>query len=421
MPNGKIYKEITYIQDFSPNAKIVDLTETIHRICSNSKIIKKNDISVVLRFAEIDPEIISAVSENLSNVLEESKNNLAPLTVDNLELYLLPLDDINYNFKISIEKENHTFYFLKPYKKIKDLALDCSNGYSFGHNIFLDIPHELTHNALSGVIDQRIINNNYPRWFEEGIAEFNSIKVASKLNPCWVEYRESFTVPRVSLARKEVYPSLFKWGRNNKLVLDWLKFDKDPARISWNELALFGASYQIILNDFGKDNGTRLAGFFSVLQNYEKNTKRKLDAGDLLKLYKNFIGEEFGKEVKLSSQEEQTIIKKESDFLIQDFKDNLPSKNKLKRYKALSVLASTDQLFDDEILNILLARKCELEKTNPSGLDKTFLDLINTAFAVRLDNKTFKKSLIEKLSRDNQKKEDVKKTLNNIISNSNRP
>lgn len=425
LPNGKVLNETTYLQDFSPNAQVKDLTEEIKLICKSSKSVTLNDKNVTVWYSALDPETVNLVIENLSKAVYETQIVLLPLSVDNVEIYLLPIDRIKFNFKISLESNLNTFHFLKPYAKLKELSLNCENGYALGSNIFLDIPHELTHNALRNIINQEIEKeSDYPRWFEEGLAEFVSIKVASKLASCWADFRESFTLPEVSLNRKEIRKNLFSWRKDNAVIYKWFKSKEVSEKISWNELAFYGASYQLIKNDFeADDNKNKLKDLLTLLVRYPEKSASKIQNAELMKIYEGFTGSVFDSKGKLSNERETTIVKSEADFIIQDLKDNLPEKNKIKRYKSLSILASADELLSFETLRILLEIKKRIDSIeNKNTLGLTYLGLINTAISVRLKNKEFEKILFKILKTDYKaSSDDLKKMKENFIRSSYRP
>ncbi len=347
-----------------------------------------------LHYSNISTEIVEEIFSNISASFQEVQYNLYPLTTENLEVYLLPVENIDYNFKVSFERKAEVFHFLKTFKDIKNLSLECTNGYSFGHSVFLDIPHELTHNALAEYIDQTVENNEYPRWFEEGLAELISIKGASNLKPCWADYRTSFTVPKISLARKEVSSVLFDWRQNDEVIANWLNSPDKDEKIAWNVLTLFGASYQLMKNSFTDDKGKKLSDFLTVIQKNKSKTKKRISNNELIKLYKNFLGNSFEHKYNTASFEETKLINDASNFVKQDSKEDFPNKNKIKRYKYLSILASSNKPIDLSCLEAIVYMRRKFEKeSNRLFLENSYLRLIHTAIGIRLGDKEFLKHL----------------------------
>lgn len=419
--DGKVFNEITVLQDFSENTKIEDLTDEINSTLKNSKSVKLHNKNITIKYSQLNDELVNRILVNLTAAIEETNNNLSPLDVENVEVYLLPVGEFKSNFKFSLERRGKIFHYLKPYLDINDLSLDCSGGYSFGHNIFLDIPHELTHNALKEIIDQEVSNeSDYPRWFEEGLAEFVSYKVSTKLSPCWWEYTTSFTLPEISLNRREVQRDLFNWRIDNKIFYKWLNSENLNEKILWNERTFYGASFQLIRNDFEKETGEKsLAKFLLLLSNYKSEKRKKLQNKEILKLYKNFIGKKFGTDWNLKPEQIRAIVESQSRFIVQDLEKDLPDKNKIKRYKALSVFASTEEQLSINTIETLIEIKKKYEsETKKNGLNSTYISLINTAIAVRLKKENFLSIVLDKHNIEKKDSENTKKWKKVLISSS---
>lgn len=423
-PGGHIVDTVTYIQDFSSAAKVQDLSEEIKTIFNQSRVIYANKAKITLWFLEIDKKTESEIVDKLAEVVLKTQEGLWPLTTGNLNVYLLPTNKIKSNFKLSFETDGTIFNFVKPYSSIKDLSLNCDNGYSFGNNIFLDIPHELTHNSLKNLIDQSEQGQkDYPRWLDEGLAEFTSYAVASKLAPCWVNFRSTFTVPEVSLNRYEVRTNLFKWRKDNAVIKRWLKNDISDEKLLWNEMTFYGASYRLIESDFGPKGTKRLNELLTLLDNLTRKRNKPLISRELLTTYAEFTGNYFESDPGLIQYPIQTLVQDATKQVLQDLKDGLPNGNKLIRYKSLSILASTDEPIDSELIRALLEIRRRISSVDKkSKLDNTYLGLISTVFSMRLKDKKFTEAFFALLNPDNaMRKQQIAVIRKNLIAQSYRP
>src|SRR5690606_27974985 len=153
-----------------------------------------------VRYNSEDQAALNKFTETLSGMLLYTREQLAPLRLPKVEVFLYKTSDIPRNYTFTSKKGKDSFPIVLFYGESKELDLTCSEHSQLCEFIFATVPHELAHLSLSPLIGSTATP---VRWFDEGVAKFVEARVAQRFatevwkRDCWN------TFPRASLHRAE--------------------------------------------------------------------------------------------------------------------------------------------------------------------------------------------------------------------------
>jgi hypothetical protein len=227
------------------------------------------------------------------------------------------------NYEIEIEQESQKLLiFLIPYEK--NLNLDCELNTEIGKQIYITIPHELTHTALDGFVKSDVT------WFQEGLAEYVSFLVSSKSLPKLALRREAETLPEVSLNRNEISEKLFDWHYSNNVEnLQGLE-----------SIFFYGASHQLIkllISKFDEKNPSQL-----LLKIIEK--QKSLNSSEILEIIKNELHIDIKNIGILSNNRKKEIFQNALNL----YKKEKNNEKIGYKFSSLATIAFLDELLPDE-------------------------------------------------------------------------
>lgn len=422
---GVAYQGINYISD--RNQQVIDLSALIKEKCNKTITDKIGQSLVEVKFSDESSAEAAEVLRALREVIEISQQSLTPLAVRGVRIYLFPVDEAIKNYKILVPEQNEYYQIIKPYKNLDEIKLQCEKATSFCKDIFFDTPHELTHLALWSLTASRQEEDKiYPRWFEEGVAEYNAAQVAGKLMPVVADYQSSTKLPEASLGRVEIREKIFDWRRYETKAdypvtrFTWLSDNPTIESYAWNQAALYGASrrlVELILSEAEKQEiENPLPFLFREMQKQHKESGKPLGNNEIMLLIRQKLKVESTKLGEISFLEQRQMVSQELDFLKRNLSEGEPKKNNVKKYKALSILASLDVPLEKSDLQMLL----QLAYNPKQG--GYFNGLAATALARRTKQPEFEIAVEESLkSNPNLKKKSVKAIKSDLQKLSFRP
>lgn len=365
--------------------KIVNLTSLVKKKCTESLQKAVGENNVLVKFQPEYRNDAEKIIEKLEAVYTETQKLTDPLEIDDLKLYLLRMENVPANYKISEVLKGRKFYLdLLVFKTTDDLDLDVCNSISVCSGIFGTIPHELTH----GVLDD-LITRTDTRWFDEGLSEYVSNTVYKRLSPD--NYREKIEsyVPLVSLHRKDIRSNLLHWGEP---VLHKL-FAISQKDLS-NEFYRYGAAYQLIkeiiadAEKHGLENP--LGTLLTKLKEHSAKTGKPANTQEIISIIQNDLKIDPKAIGELDPQTQQGLVDETISLLA---KDELSTE---KKSSALYILAGIDGIkLPDRWINFLLDQIFQ-NKTS----DANQRDIAATALVVRFNQDGFDELLKNYLLND---------------------
>jgi hypothetical protein len=400
---GISYQGIAHISD--GNQEVVDLSMSLKEKCDKTVMDKVGQNLVEVKFSAKSSAEAMGVLWAFRAVVEITQQRLIPLAVRGVRIYLFPLDEVVKNYKILVPEQEEYYQLIKPYKTLDEIKLQCEKATMFCQDIFSDAPHELTHLALwTLTANKREEDKIYPRWFEEGIAEYVAAQVAQKLMPVVADYQSSTKLPEASLSRKEIREKIFEWRRYETEAdspvtrFSWLPDNPSMESYSWNQSALYGASRHlvelILLESEMKGIENPLVVLFQAMKKQIEKSGKPLGNTEIMSIIRQKLRVEPTRLGQLSVAEQEKMITGAIKFLERNFTEGEPKKNNIEKYKALSVLASLDAPIKGTSLLMLLRFVYDTKQND------YFIGLAATGLARRVTQPEFEETIKKSLQGD---------------------
>lgn len=353
----------------NPNTEITDITEIVKKRChleSNVKINSRQSLEI--KYESIDELKIKKLQNSLVYLIEKLSEKLRPLSMPSIVLYLLKSDQIpqNYRFVESSGMSRYPIVFL--YKNEDELDLECNSFSTFCEEIYATTTHEITHLAISSLIDT---NDSSVRWFDEGLANFIEEDLSSNFAPDIYKRKLLTTFPSVSLNRSYIRQNIWSWRTTNSLE-SLGKLNTWESK--WNELSLYGASGEIFRILFNySDKSSKYISLNQFLEYIKEAAKNKpLRGKDVLSAIKNQFGVDLKSIGVLTNSEKEKFIERSFAYLSASDKNDPLSK--AQKYWALSILASlSNQIPDTMIFSLIRIVKDPAESEINRNLAATAL------------------------------------------------
>lgn len=203
-----------------------DLTKFVETQCVNQLREQVGAKVLEVRYdrasTELAQKIVSRMKESIARTFEILDHS-DPVTV---RIYLAKVDKLPAAYQI-VNNSSATFVWPIIYDDKTDLNLDCESITKLCETIYTMIPHELTHHVIKGRFG---VNAT---WLEEGLCEFVSGLVGSKLSPRQAWKQEMVTLPEVSLNSEEIRKRLIRWNYS-------------PETMTEESVLFYGASHQMM-------------------------------------------------------------------------------------------------------------------------------------------------------------------------------
>ena len=264
--------------------EIKDLTKIVREKCSASIIRRVKNTSIEVRFQPEYAKEAERLISKLEKVIKETQETLFPLETEDLKLYILQMNEIPVNYRMSETSDGRKFYLhFAVFKDTKELNTDDCFNKEFCSEIFGTVSHELTHSAL-----EDLITSKGTRWFDDGLAEYVGNRVKEKFFPA--DYQEKIEAysPSVSLNRKEIRENIWFWKEPE--LDSVLKINRKDLS---NEIYKYGASYQIIKQTIADAEKNGVKNPLSVLLTKLKDQREKLgktvDSEEIIYLIQEYL------------------------------------------------------------------------------------------------------------------------------------
>lgn len=394
------YQTFAVVSD--PGKPIVDISADLLARCDKRLQQSLNGVTVEVHFGEGSSTEAEQILKNLVEAVRLTQETLTPLVVPDVRFYLMSMSEVPANFSAKVLSEGNGFYLhVLPISDRRQLDLECSQNNEICSDLYLTIPHELSHRSLDGIVQRDA------RWFDEGLAEYASIKVATVLAPEIARTRLRAYLPRESLHRSEIRESIIRWQP--------FKY-RDLNRMSElelrNDFFFYGAAYRILEYAFlANRTDSRRSGLLPRIRSLKNEKKRPISNKELL----NVVEDELGKGIRslgvIPVTEQIKYVRQAEDVLRSE------SKNTTDYYEALYRLA----VFDEISLSIETAKSL-IDIAFRQDEPHYFSELAATAIARRLRHENFKSSIETYLSSTSkQQKVSIRKLIDGLKKKSIRP
>ena len=399
-------REYVSIKFSNSKQEIVDLTSVVKKKCSESLVKKVGNNFIQVNFQSEFANQAESLIDALEAVVKETQKLLSPLELEDLKLYVLKVDKVPVNYKmseVSYEKKFYLAFF--AFSNKEDLNLDVCNPSGFCSEIFVTIPHELAHTALDDLITRK-----NTRWFDDGLAGYVGKTIYEKFSPNDFRKELEGYAPQVSLHRRDIRENIFNWKE-----IGFRLFKITPKDLS-NEIFHYGASYQLIKEIIaesekkGIDNPLQI--LLAKLKELREKSGKPANTDEIVSIIRNDLRVDPKTIGKLDAQTQKSLV---------DGAISLLSNNDLsteKKSYALFILAGIDEIeISDKWINYLLDQVYQ-HKTS----DENQRDIAATALVVRFNQDGFDKLLKNYLSSEPQlKRKSVKKAKAELAEFSLRP
>lgn len=393
------YQTFAVVSD--PGKPIVDISADLIARCDKRVQQSLNGVTVEVHFGEGSSIEAEQIIKLLVEAVRLTQETLTPLAVPDVRFYLMSMAEVPANFSAKVLSEGNGFYLhVLPISDRRQLDLECSENNETCSNLYLTIPHELSHRSLDGIVQRDA------RWFDEGLAEYASIKVATVLAPEIARTRLRAYLPRESLHRREIRENIIIWQPFKYRDLD--RMSELELR---NDFFFYGAAYQILEYAFANATDTRRSGLLPRIQLLRNVKKRPISNRELLGLVENELGNGIRSLGVVPETEQIKYVRQAEDVLRSE------SKNTTDHYEALYRLA----VFDD----ISLSRETIeslIDLAFQQSAPHYFSELAATAITRRLRRENFKSFIGTYLSSTSkQQKVSIRKLVDGLKKKSIRP
>lgn len=248
------------------NVPIVDITDAVLKQCTESLTKRIDDAILKICFRKEIERQAMMVLDMAEASFRKTRSFLAPLKTPDLKIYLYKKSKDHpqsYRFKErTVDSAGDlAFPVVLAYTDESELNSDCTKFNEICDVIYGTIPHEIAHISLL------YLQSGWPRWFEEGVAEYANFLVAQRFAPALAQARDNTIFPELSLNRDEIRRRIFSWRR-------------DSGERKENIAAYYGAAAQIIRLVFSKSTERGYSGscnmLFSRLRNARPGNRKRL-------------------------------------------------------------------------------------------------------------------------------------------------
>ncbi|MBX3266470.1 MAG: hypothetical protein KF831_07160 [Acidobacteria bacterium] len=393
------YQTFAVVSD--PDKPIVDISADLIARCDKRLQQSLNGVTVEVHFGEGSSTEAVQILNKLVEAVRLTQEMLTPLVVPDVRFYLMSMAEVPANFSAKVLSEGNGFYLhVLPISDRRELDLECSQNNEICSDIYLTIPHELSHRSLDRIVQRDA------RWFDEGLAEYASIKVATVLAPEIARTRLRAYLPRESLHRREIRENIIRWQPFK--YRDLKRMNELEIR---NDFFFYGAAYQILEYAFANGTDTRRSGLLPRIQSLRNVKKRPISNKELLSVVENELGNGIRSLGVVPETEQIKYVRQAEDVLRPE------SKNATDHYEALYRLA----VFDD----ISLSRETIeslIDLAFQQSAPHYFSELAATAITRRLRRENFKSFIATYLSSTSkQQKVSIRKLVDGLKKKSIRP
>lgn len=341
-------------------AEAADITQALQKNCTNKTVYQfRPNLTLEILYDRSSTGLHDKINEKLRDSVSMSFDLVKRGNLRRIQVYIAKFDKLPLSYQVAAA---HGVDFVYPiaYDSRTEMNSNCAVVTDLCDTIYRTIPHELTHLMVEGLFSSEA------KWIEEGLAEYVSGLVTSKLSPRQAYNREIVTMPEIALHSASIRDRLFQW-------------DYHPSTMNEESVLFYGASHQLARQIFAVSRSDsehrRLAQFFSASAN----------AGSALtsNQVKEVIQSEFGIDV---TQLGQLSVTRETELYKNAVDTYILERNKSRtayKYKSLITIAYIDKPISDEFLRMLIDDL--FDKKYPPLLRKwTAISL-----ARRMDNTTF--------------------------------
>lgn len=353
--------------------KIVDLTTSAKKKCTVSIQKEAGENTVLIKFQPEYREEAEEIAEKLADVLIETQKIVAPFEIEDIKFYLLQMDSVPINYKISEVVNGEKFYLdLFVFESREDINSGVCKPSKICSQIFSITPHELTHTAL-----EDLITREKTRWFDDGLAEYVGNTVYERLSPDNYRKEDEGYLPLVSLHRREIRVNIFSWREPTSAFLH-----KSRSELS-REVYYYPASYQlikeIITGSEKKGVKNPLSLLLTTLKEHREKSANLVSTDEIISIIRQYLKVDPRAVGELDGQTQQILFDEAISLLSADA---VSSKNK---NKALYILAGIDGI----VLSVKWIDYLLDQVYKPKTKDEQLRELAAAALVVRVNQADF--------------------------------
>jgi hypothetical protein len=370
-PNRRV--RIEYIKFRDSAKEVIDLTSIAEERCTEtlSRIVGKN--SILLKFQPEFRNEAERIIDGLESAVRETQGILNPLEIEDLQVFVLQINEVPTNYKMVKRAENRQFYLqLFAFKNREDLSLDLCNAAGLCGEIFGTVPHELVHTALDGLVSRK-----GTRWFNDGLAKYVENTVYEKLSPLDFMKELEPASPQVSLYRRDIRKNILQWKEPGLGILKITR--RELSNEIYHYLAAYELVRQIVEKANEKDIKNPLGILLAKLKAHRNTARQPAGADDLISIIKEYLRVDPTTLGDLDLQTQKNLVNEAISLLS---KDDLTTE---KKNYALYNLASLDEIKLPDKVIIYLLDQIYNHKTS----DNNQRDIVATALVVRFNQEGF--------------------------------
>lgn len=366
-------KEIS-VSKVSGGGRIANITNEVNRHCKKEYRFADNGVSVTVKYNSEEESVVRTFAHSVADMLRLTRKTLEPLDVTEIVVYLYKTDTVQTNYKYL--SRGNVYPIVQIYKEPGQLNLECVEFTPLCEEIFSITPHELSHIALSPVIDKE----SNKRWFDEGLAKYVESIVSARFAGA-VNRRDLFnTFPVAALHRPATRNGLWDWKES---TLNEAK-NMDGWKARWETMAIYGASHQLLrlINENARIKDNVPPVNYLLRQMRSAARKNGFSSTEIEKLIVQDLKLKLRDLGILSPEQKEELAEKAINFLTGPYSNN--ADRRPEKFWSLSVLACISEGLSDTVLKTIAAILLDEKQ------DTIFRHLSATLLIINLQNRSIK-------------------------------